>query len=331
MNLPPNTLYPGYTVETDRPQNLRPDDLPLFAHNLSLEIPPITLQRVADAQVLKDALLSLKPFHFYTAETRVAPVKRTRLLKRLPRLLLPARTLDQGLWITHEWGQAYYHWFADVLCRLEAVHGVVDKAVPVLLPAHYARYPYIVESLQMLGCTPFYYHPSGRVVVKDLFLPSFAAPMGLFYREIVCRLRDRLAHKPAQPSHRKIFISRAKARVRRILHEGAVQDLLKTHGYETHYMEDYTLAQQIALMAETRALVGLHGAGLTNMLFMQPGAQVLELRNAGDDHSNCFFNMASDLGHRYYYTTNAGDNRDTYDVSISVDLAALEEVLRNMQ
>lgn len=330
MNLSPNTLYPGYTVETDRPQNLRPEDLPLFARNLSLDIPPVTLQRVAHAQVLKDAVLALKPFHFYIAETRVVPVKPSQLLKRLPRLLLPAHTLDQGLWITHEWGQAYYHWFADVLCRLEAVRGIVDTAVPVLLPQHYARYPYIVESLQMLGCTPFYYKPGGRVVVNDLFLPSFAAPMGLFYREIVCRLRERLAHKPTQPPHRKVFISRAKARVRRILNETAVQELLATYGYETHYMEDYSLAQQITLMAETRALVGLHGAGLTNMLFMQPGARVLELRNAGDDHSNCFFNMASDLGHRYYYTTNAGDSTETYDVSITVNLEELEKVLSSM-
>ncbi len=96
-------------------------------------------------------------------------------------------------------------------------------------------------------------------------------------------------------------------------------------------MEDYSLQQQVDLLSETKALIGLHGAGLTNMLFMPTGAQLLELRNQGDRSNNCFFSMAADLHHRYYYLTNAGNKADAYDVEIEVDIAALEAMIITME
>jgi capsular polysaccharide biosynthesis protein len=40
-----------------------------------------------------------------------------------------------------------------------------------------------------------------------------------------------------------------------------------------------TLREQVELFARTAVLVGDHGAGLANLVFMRPGAAVLELTN----------------------------------------------------
>jgi len=75
-------------------------------------------------------------------------------------------------------------------------------------------------------------------------------------------------------------------------------------------------------------LVGSHGAGLTNMMFMPSQSKVLEIRNHGDSHNNCYFSLASEFGHRYFYIQSQGDNKNTQAANCTVDLGAFELVLR---
>ena len=106
--------------------------------------------------------------------------------------------------------------------------------------------------------------------------------------------------------------------------------MLKGKGFEIVYAEHLNLYQQIQLMAETRVLVCLHGAALTNMIFLPPNAAVLELRNAGDSINQCFFNLASALGLNYFYTLNAGDHKDSITTNFTIDLEELERVVDRM-
>jgi capsular polysaccharide biosynthesis protein len=54
---------------------------------------------------------------------------------------------------------------------------------------------------------------------------------------------------------------------------------------------------QVVLLTHTAVLVGIHGAALTNMLWMRPhrGA-VVELGAGGNFH---YVNMAAELGHKH--------------------------------
>jgi capsular polysaccharide biosynthesis protein len=81
-------------------------------------------------------------------------------------------------------------------------------------------------------------------------------------------------------------------------------------------------------MSKANMLVGLHGAGLTNMMFMPTQSRVLEIRNYGDSHNNCYFTLASEFGHRYFYIQSHGDNGNTQAANFTVDLHALDSVLR---
>jgi hypothetical protein len=66
------------------------------------------------------------------------------------------------------------------------------------------------------------------------------------------------------------------------------------------------------------------------MLFMPAGGSVLELRNREDDHNNCFYSLASELDHRYYYMLNQGDREDTHTVEVKVDIEELKATLEMM-
>ena len=37
------------------------------------------------------------------------------------------------------------------------------------------------------------------------------------------------------------------------------------------------------------------------MLWARAGTSILEIRGATETQNNCYFSLASDLGHRYYY------------------------------
>jgi len=108
-------------------------------------------------------------------------------------------------------------------------------------------------------------------------------------------------HFGANTGGRRIYISRRHAAKRRLLNEADLRPLLDLHGFEVVCMEDLTFAEQVRLSANCTVIAGLHGAGLTHMLWMPPGGRVIEIRAKGDSHNNCYYGLASDLGHKYFY------------------------------
>ncbi len=85
--------------------------------------------------------------------------------------------------------------------------------------------------------------------------------------------------RPLQPS-RRIFVSRSKAKRRRILNEAEVMAFLAPHGFEAVCFEDLSIRETAQLLAQSSHIVSPHGAGLANLIFAQPGTRVMELFNA---------------------------------------------------
>ena len=86
------------------------------------------------------------------------------------------------------------------------------------------------------------------------------------------------------------------------------------------------------MMLNAKYLISNHGAGLTNMLFMQAGTSVLELRRENDGHNNCYFAQASALNLKYYYQLckSENDDTDTYTANLIVDPLVLEKNIKTM-
>ena len=124
------------------------------------------------------------------------------------------------------------------------------------------------------------------------------------------------------------MLFRSRAFKRKILNENKLISVLKSFGYEIHYFEEYQLQKQIEILKESKFLIGLHGAGLTNMLFMPTNSNILELRIKADSHNNCYFSLASDLGMNYFYQLCEGTNSETHFSDVEV---SLEELKRNIE
>ncbi|WP_323032593.1 glycosyltransferase family 61 protein [Paracoccus sp. (in: a-proteobacteria)] len=85
--------------------------------------------------------------------------------------------------------------------------------------------------------------------------------------------------RPDPKPKRRLFVTRKSKRVRSIDGEEHFLQLLERLNFETISFEDYSTLEQAKLVAEAEAVVILHGAGITNMLYAQPGCHFIELSN----------------------------------------------------
>ncbi|RAJ81876.1 uncharacterized protein DUF563 [Chitinophaga dinghuensis] len=316
-------------ITRNLPINLRQNDIQLFEKALTYQAHAPHAYTFHNINILKDHIFHTAKFTFLHSFSHILPFSAFSQWKKLSWFLQPPKVIDRGIWITDEWSAAYFHWLTDALTRLTVVEEKTDVS-PVLLPARYQQIPYIQASLQVLNIKAYYYNPRKRLLVKELIIPAHTAATGNYNETIIQRLQEKFITNNNSPATRKIYVSRQKANRRTITNETAVISVLQKYGYEIHCFEDYHFSDQIALMQQSKVLIGLHGAGLTNMLFMPAGAQILELRNAGDTHNNCFFSLASALRHRYYYLANTGDTADTFHVNITVDIDRLTDTLEQI-
>jgi len=209
---------------------------------------------------------------------------------------------EPALWVTDTWADSFFFWMTEVMPRLLYARGQVGNAVPLYLPQALLSVPFIKQSLDLLGETPEAI-PSGEVRrFKTLHVPLRLAAIHHFNPEWVQKTGERLRQSlPGLKSpHRKVNISRRKARRRKLANQDEIEDLLAASGFENVVMEDLDFIAQTRLAAESKVICGLHGAGLSHMLSMLPGGALIEIHPEGSLNSS-FFNLASACGHAYAF------------------------------
>ncbi|MCX6300301.1 MAG: glycosyltransferase family 61 protein [Bacteroidetes bacterium] len=293
----------------------------MFEHEYLKIIPATILSSLNNVYVLGDSLFHINTFHFRTSDTHVYQLTTRSLFKNLLLVFKKGSVISKAVWIIDNWSDGYFHWFTDALPRLIASESRISSHV-ILLPIRYQKLQFVLDSLKILNHKIVFY--DSKVFIRNLLLPSHTAESGNYNVNILQSLRYKFGIKENLAGFRKIYVSREKAVKRKILNENNLLILLESLGYEIHFFEDYHLLKQIEILQQTKTLIGLHGAGLTNMLFMPTNSNILELRNKDDSHNNCYFSLASDLGMNYFYQECIGTTSDTHFSDINVSLEVLQ-------
>ena len=97
-----------------------------------------------------------------------------------------------------------------------------------------------------------------------------------------------------------LFVSRRLARARAEVAPPSLDEALRDLGYEVVVAETLDLADQIKLFSSAGGIVGLHGAGLANMIWAPPGCRIVELFPPGV-FNDCYGRLALTCGHSYRY------------------------------
>jgi capsular polysaccharide biosynthesis protein len=111
--------------------------------------------------------------------------------------------------------------------------------------------------------------------------------------------------------------------------------ILAKYGFRIFEPEKYSFLEQVFIFSQVKFLVGEHGAGLTNLMFMDKGASVLELHKARTNDLNhpsaAFWYLAHAAGVNYYHQICDTHGREDYfEGDYVIDPAMLDRNLELM-
>jgi len=144
-------------------------------------------------------------------------------------------------------------------------------------------------------------NPESLYLIDKLIFPSYlsSADCGYLPSVYIEYFRDKVLPKRESKKVNLIFISRIKASSRRLINEDEIFESLSPYGFERYILEDLSIEAQIELFYDAEYVVGIHGAGLTNILFSHQ-IKVLELFPSEFCELHYYY-LAKSLGHTYGY------------------------------
>ncbi len=185
-------------------------------------------------------------------------------------------------------GNVYFHWMVDILPRLEVLHhhNITWEEIDWFL-VNSCTSGFQRQTLEILGVPQHKILESDRhpyIQAQQLIVPSFASRLGWLSERSLQFLRETFLPKAlvyavnsSAPYPERIYITRAKAKYRKICNEVEVTDLLNQYGFISVALESISFLEQVALFAHAKVIVGAHGSGLTNTVFCNHGTTVVEI------------------------------------------------------
>ncbi len=196
-------------------------------------------------------------------------------------------------------GTNYFHFFSDVLPKIWLLERWVNLSeIPLIVPERTYRRAYFQH---MLAHTPmgnfkwYVQQPGEYIEVSTLY---FAKPMP--YDAAYWSAMQRALLPPSVPKeNRAIFIMRSAKSGRYLENLYQLKPILKEYKVEVVDTDGMSLQEQIELMQSASHLIGIHGAGMTNMAFRGSAhLKILEL-NPANRISCHYYWLANTLGYTY--------------------------------
>ncbi len=243
-------------------------------------------------------------------------------------------------------GHVYYHWMFDIIPRLELIKnsGIGLEEIDWFVVNSIAK-PYQKETLQILGIPETKILESDRhnhIQATELIVPSFPGYLDWVPQGTIEFLRQAFIPKinlSKTAIGQKIYISRAKAKNRQLVNELDVSELLYSEGFQTIFLEEMSVLEQVAVFANAEIIVASHGSGLTNLVFCSPDTKVIELFSPNYVRTD-YWMISQQLELEHYYLVGQSfdclslrnlmyQNALTEDILVNID--ALKQILKYIQ
>lgn len=318
-----------------KPVNLQDQDIPFFVSEFERVIPESYLYELKNVLITDEGTL----YSNYSVISEAGTLQNRTIRYRLSVFLKRKKNRLSGgekyLYASDAWSAGYFHWLTDVLQRLEAIQEEERAGMTLILPS-------FCNSFHLNSLSPYqlkniiHISQGGAVIAQNLFLPGHISISGNYNSLLINRIRKRYRsyyqeRKELMVSER-IYISRDKAKIRRILNEKELYPILEKYQFKLIYAEDYSFEEQVGIFKNCKYLISMHGAGLTNMLFMEENNSVLEIRKKGDSHNLCYYALASSLNLDYYYLFGnpLEKEMDTHLADFEINIDLFEDAIRKM-
>lgn len=337
-----NFYYEKSIVERKLPENFREIDKCLFEAEFTKEFAFVTSKEFNDIIVYSNGICSQNGKFlielFYNKKkidfkTKIRLYKKTFFPVLKKAFHFNKKNIDKGLLLTDHFSEGFFHWFADIYQKLEALSLSNDmfRDYILIIPAT-NNSGYVKETLKLYNIKYYIIQKDETVFVdKLIYIPSIS-PTGNYRPELMLNMRKRFQkYYNISSTNKKVFITRSKALKRKILNENELVPFFENNNIQIVAMEDLNFKEQYKIVAEADLLISLHGAGLTHMLWMKQNSKVLEIRSREDSTNNCYFSLASDLNLKYYYfLADKTDNKSTQLTNFKIDVNEFEKTVNEI-
>ena len=312
------------------PENVRDCDRIYFNRIQSYHCPSLNIYRFDRINILPDATLfkGISPleesFLFFRKRIKhhnargIASIRTSWKRKKI--------NLQSTVLVIHDaWTQNYYHWTTQALPRL-IIAQQTGLPFTLLLPDDHQS-EFHIASLKLFGTTSWYTLERKKqfYCVHDLLFPTHDIQVGDYNDDLVCLLRDKFRLAGTSLKTKKIFIRRVGQEKRRIINESDVLNIFSAFGFDIIQFEKLTFLEQLALLKETKILAGVHGAGLSNMIYMPDDGTAFELTTQLNGENYYFYSLSNALSHKYYYQICKSDCQSTVqEANLIVDIEELK-------
>jgi hypothetical protein len=336
-------LLAKYTIKRNLPVNYINGDLNYCLSEFSYETYNVDFRSLYFCFVTYEGIIYNSFLHLVKSSL-VGPKLRSqyslkRTLNEIRKLKIKSLDNNRKYLIAFDaWSGNHYHWITEVLSRLFLLKKELNQYILILPENVYIKNTgrALLNLLDLIPRDIIYVKPTELIYSNKLHFINHVALTGYIndkvLKEIKKKLDSKIQHHKAQ-IYRKLYITRGQASYRKVLNETDVVSLLISEGYEIFDFGILSLEDQISICSQANIMISMHGAGLTNMIFMIPGSKILEFRRNKIYHNQCYWHLADALKHKYFYLFGDPDSDlqlEGNGCNLTIPLLKLRQLLDEM-
>ncbi len=185
----------------------------------------------------------------------------------------------------------YFHWLVESCSQLLAIRDyIVSHPQPLTIVHRHDGPAFITDSIKVIFDGIDYNLRSFNDNIykcEELLCAVYPEYSTNIDGNSVNRIRDLMSTSVQGDVtyHPLIYVKRKVGGWRYVLNDEALDCALLELGFQIVQCEQLTLAEQVAMFRNAKLIIGMHGAGLTNLMFAH-NLTIIELRGAygGDDY-----------------------------------------------
>ncbi len=216
-----------------------------------------------------------------------------------PDIIMRSSVSDSDVPVVPVADSGYYHFVAEVLPALSQAFQSCRTGRVIVRPGvpRYVR-DGIALAVQARGASVQVETSTRPVRARSVVLVSMEPTSGFVRPADLAALFELRSDAPDSPEI--VYVSRSKSPKRSFRNEALLEAAASSLGATVLHTEDLSLSEQIRELSGARLLIGMHGAGLVNMVWSRRLEQVLEVFPPGY-RNDCFARLAVQMGSEYHF------------------------------
>ncbi|ATJ92227.1 hypothetical protein HK16_16025 [Acetobacter senegalensis] len=243
----------------------------------------VTLTKLFDVYVTEEGLVFTHDRKLITQTiTQHSPDECERAFERVRCAQDVPEVTASSLLLRKRGDHNYGHWLVELLPRLWLAEQFMTPELLIVPHADHAMTHVIRDSIVLSSARPHQFLALDNQAVcffKELSIVDGLTDHGVYMSPLAFAKTDIMRGAVPQIAPQRLYVARPGS-PRCVVQEENLLALLHRHGFRVVDPAGLTFLEQIQLFKNAECVVGVMGAGMTNILFCPPGAKVITLAPA---------------------------------------------------